>query len=238
MVLFPYMKKQVYEISYSLKKERNAKNLRIFLYIIITFTVINLLLQFVFFPVKQRSISMQPDIQKDSCVLVTPISTKPKRGQLFVLNPRSKQNNSFIIKVTDKFVGFFTLQKIKPFTSIANMSSMSELRRVAALPGDTIYMKDYILYVKPANESFFYTEFELTNVKYNIDVVLPPTDWDRSMGISGSFPEIKLGADEYFVLSDNRLSSMDSRLWGPIPRSSILAKAFFVYYPFNKMRLF
>ncbi len=37
-------------------------------------------------------------------------------------------------------------------------------------------------------------------------------------------PKTRLGAKEYFVAGDNRLYSRDSRHFGPVPRSAVLAR--------------
>lgn len=47
-----------------------------------------------------------------------------------------------------------------------------------------------------------------------------------------------IGEDEVFVLGDNRNHSGDSREFGPIKKDAIVGKAFFRFYPFNKIKLF
>lgn len=39
--------------------------------------------------------------------------------------------------------------------------------------------------------------------------------------------------DSYFVVGDNRDDSSDSRVWGTVPRSSILGKGSFIWFSFN-----
>jgi len=48
---------------------------------------------------------------------------------------------------------------------------------------------------------------------------------------------VKLAADEYAVLGDNRSSSCDSRVWGPLPKRNIIGRLFAIWWPLSRIRL-
>jgi len=93
------------------------------------------------------------------------------------------------------------------------------LRRVIAVPGDTILVT-------------------ATTVEVN-GVTL---DESAYTGIAQGQPESQvvakdtLGADQYFVMADARLSwsSTDSRGFGPVLRKNIIGRAEFVYWPLHQ----
>ena len=45
-----------------------------------------------------------------------------------------------------------------------------------------------------------------------------------------------VGDDKVFVMGDNRSNSEDSRVFGPIPKSTIVGKAFVLIWPLNRFR--
>lgn len=42
----------------------------------------------------------------------------------------------------------------------------------------------------------------------------------------------------YYVLGDNRAESDDSRRWGSVPEENIIGKAWFAYWPLNRLQFF
>jgi len=50
--------------------------------------------------------------------------------------------------------------------------------------------------------------------------------------------QISLNENEYFVLGDNRISSFDSRQWGPLPRKNIIGRVYFRAWPFTALAKF
>ena len=231
------MKKELYKISYSLKKEARHRAFSIIATVVLIFVVLNLILHFVVFSVRQTSDSMENGIVKNSCILFFPYK-KIQRGDVVLVEPKGKAEFSRFEKILNPFLTFFTAQQIS-FSKIHNlMGAESQIRRVIALPGDTIYMRDYVLYIRPSGEKFFLTEFELIDCAYDVSITASPALWDASLGVIGSFDEMTLESDEYFVLGDSRNGVLDSRLWGPVKRANIEASAIFQYFPLNEIKIF
>ena len=90
------------------------------------------------------------------------------------------------------------------------------VKRLIGLPGDTIAQRSGILRVngEPLHESY-------------VNGGPPGQD----------FPERTLGADEYFMMGDNRGQSCDSREWGPVSRDDLIGPVFAVYWPPTRLGL-
>lgn len=92
--------------------------------------------------------------------------------------------------------------------------SRTLIKRVIALPGEEVEIKDGQVYITDINDDTFSLDEdyikEEPNYTYGPRVV----------------PE-----DEYFVLGDNRNHSTDSRSWGMLPRENIIGKAWLCYWP-------
>ncbi|MCQ2600014.1 MAG: signal peptidase I [Treponema sp.] len=227
----------LYSISYKMKKERRRKILLWIFNILGIVILLNLILSFLIFPVRERSNSMTPDIPQKSMLFVTPIIPEVKRGDVLLVDKDSLLD-SLPKKFLNSAIRCFTLQQKGLYSDSDHLSSKMALRRVVGVPGDTIYMKNFIVYVKPEGEKHFLSEFELTEKPYDIEVFNLPADWDESIGLKSEFSPVTLGPNEYYLLADNRFSSMDCRYWGIIKKDDVIAKTLVLYFPFTKIRLF
>ena len=83
------------------------------------------------------------------------------------------------------------------------------IKRVIGLPGDTVEVRNGQVFV---NGTALTEPYLNTTTNY------------------ASGPQT-LEPSHYFVLGDNRNNSSDSHSWGPIAASSIIGRAWFVYWP-------
>ena len=86
------------------------------------------------------------------------------------------------------------------------------IKRVIGLPGDTVQIRDTMVYVNGT---------ELSEPYIN-EPCIPQTCPDHTW---------QLGSDEYFVMGDNRNHSSDSRVFGPVARHFIVGEALLRYWP-------
>ena len=93
------------------------------------------------------------------------------------------------------------------------------IKRVVALPGQTVQVADKIVYVDGDVAT-------IPQYSKNIDKRMIPGD----LSFRDNFGPYTVGPDEYFVLGDNRDDSKDSRFWGPVPSENIRGKALFIYW--------
>jgi len=232
------MNRQLFEYSYELKKQNKRKIISIIVYFILIYIILNLIFAFLLFPVRQNSDSMIPDFPESSLSFVSKVYSQPKRGDVVLIDKKNNKGHKFYQKIWHNISLFFTAQQYDSYVDKDLPGTNYQLRRIVGLPGDEIYMKDYVVYIKPQGEKHFLTEFELSEKPYNLTFVTAPVEWDGSVGVKGSFESIKLSTDEYFVLGDNRISVSDSRLLGPVSRQQMKGKIILRYFPIAKIKLY
>jgi signal peptidase I len=90
------------------------------------------------------------------------------------------------------------------------------VKRLIGTPGDTISMSGGVLQVNGQHVDEPYVNGG------------PP---------GPDFTKRTLGADEYFMMGDNRAQSCDSREWGTVSRDDLIGPVFAVYWPLTRLGL-
>ena len=139
------MNRQLFEYSYELKKQNKRKVLFTIIYLILIYVILNIIFAFILFPVKQASSSMQPDFPEGSISFITKIYPTPKRGDVVLLNRRINHEHKLYQKIWHNVSTFFTAQQYDSYVDKNFPDTNNQLRRVVGLPGDEIYMQDYVL---------------------------------------------------------------------------------------------
>jgi len=147
------------------------------------------LIVFIYQPVKVEGTSMMPALSDQERIFINKFTYRFGIGE---------------IERGDMVVFWFPLDPSKSY-----------IKRVIALPGDTVAIDRGAVIVngRPLTEDYVPQEYR---------------DYQ-------SMPPERIEPDHYFVLGDHRSSSNDSRAWGTVPRKNIYGKAVFVYWPPDKM---
>ncbi len=155
---------------------------------------------------------------------------------LFVAQPNEVKGNSMLPNfengeylLTDKLSyqfgqpqrGDVVVFKAPP-SEPCSESECEYIKRVIGVPGDRVMVKEGKVYL---NGNLLDQRF------LPADFVTDPGAFMQE-GVERLIPQ-----GEYLCLGDNRSHSRDGREFGPIRKESIVGKAFFVYYPFNRVRL-
>jgi len=159
--------------------------------IAIALIIVSILHFFVFNLSTVKGQSMQPTLYENEWLFVNKIGYllgKPDRGDVVILKDPEPQlkDHEFLVK------------------------------RVVAVPGDKVEIRDHRLYINDQRQTEGYTDVEIEGQDYGPEIM----------------PE-----GHYFVMGDNRHlgESKDSREFGPVPADLIKGHANFILWPIGKM---
>lgn len=89
------------------------------------------------------------------------------------------------------------------------------IKRIIGLPGEIIQLEGNEVYITSGGKE---------KIKLEEEYISSSRD---------SFQTIELSDEEYFVMGDNRLASLDSRSWGPLEKNLIIGRAFVRLLPID-----
>lgn len=100
--------------------------------------------------------------------------------------------------------------------------SQRYIKRIVGLPGETVEIEDgkVIIFNQVGSQ------------------ILDESDYLPASCQTPGDVRVSLNEDEYFVLGDNRVSSADSRSWGPLPKENIIGRVLFRAWPFTALAKF
>ena len=164
------------------------------------------------------SASMKPTLVEGDRVFVERFSrfySKPERGDIMIFYPPETNLKANPLDVFKRLTGFFC-------------KDTAFIKRVIALPNEKIEIvknedgsTDVLVNDKPLNEPYIMNRFEY-----------PTCTPAMTCG------PITLGADEYFMMGDNRGHSSDSRYWGVLKENRFIGKAKVLFWPFTRIDYF
>ena len=130
------------------------------------------------------------------------------------MDPTFQAGNKVLINRTSYVVGRVKRGDLIAYSNSERTDAAVHVKRVVGLPGETIQIRDGLILI---NGQTYIEDREVAAITFG------------GLAEAG----ITLGADEYFVLGDNRNNSEDSRYTdvGNIKRSDILGKVWLIISP-------
>ena len=94
------------------------------------------------------------------------------------------------------------------------------LKRIIGLPNEQIHFSDTAIEITTANNTSFVLDEPYINQEQS------PLYKNQTM---------QLSANQYFILGDNRMNSLDSRVWGALTKDHIIGRVVLRLYPFSEV---
>jgi signal peptidase I len=231
--------------SYAAQKRERHRLLRIVLYVIGVCALYNVITSFFVSIWVLRNDTMQPGLAAGDRLVFVSFAIPAfladinvmdqalpfKRGNIVLVDTVRRERGNPLSVFLDGLVRFCTAQRL----SLYGKEDHLYLKRVVGLPGDEITMTNFVLRVKPAGGSYSLTEFELSEKPYHPVIPQVPALWDESIPFSGNMDRMVLGEDECFVISDDRSTTGDSRVWGPVGLDLVAGRAVFRFWPLTRI---
>ena len=179
---------------------------------------------FLFDVVRVDGSSMFPTLENNDRLIVTKLGYEPKQGDIIILDSSYKNREEYY----DKLAQYKNKEKLSAMDKFLNLKDLPKnlkkkyyVKRVIALPGQTVDLKDGKVYV----------DGELLDEPYYSGIT-------QSIDATVEYP-VTVEDDMVFVMGDNRPHSKDSRSseLGQVPYEAVLGKAQLRIWPLNDIGL-
>jgi signal peptidase I len=127
--------------------------------------------------------------------------------------------NRFIFHIRDPRRGEIVVFETPDAARIKCGAGGTFVKRIVGLPGETLEVR------LEQGEGYVFVNGRKLDEPY--------LDEDRRSG--EEFGPVKVPANGYFMMGDNRSQSCDSREWGSVPRGNLIGKVFATYWPPNRI---
>jgi signal peptidase I len=169
-------------------------------------------------PYRIPSGSMEPTLSINQRILVDRIGmhfSSPHIGDIMVFHPPANYSICADPNQGESATGEDSGQACD--VAQKQESSVTFVKRVVGLPGDTISIVNGHV---------------IRNGKRESDPYIIKCSGDSAC----NFPKaIRIPTGQYYMMGDNRPDSEDSRFWGPVPKAWLIGKAFFTYWPPDRL---
>ncbi len=155
--------------------------------------------------------SMLPQLQINDRVIVSKLAYRlhsPRRGDIVVFDcPESacvnerREEGPFLRRI---------VRTLAEGVGVVQPSTEEFIKRVVGLPGETVQARDGAVFV---------------DGRRLIEPYLAPGT------VTSDFPATPVPAAHLWVMGDNRTNSSDSRVFGPVPRSSVVGRTVVRVWP-------
>ncbi len=127
--------------------------------------------------------------------------------------------NRFIFHIRDPRRGEIVVFETPDAARVKCGAGGTFVKRIVGLPGETVEVR------LERGDGYVYVNGRKLDEPY--------LDADRRSG--EEFGPVKVPADGYFMMGDNRSQSCDSREWGSVARDHLIGKVFATYWPPNRI---
>ena len=143
-----------------------------------------------------------------------------KRGEIFIFNTETLETLEYNPKTHQ-----YEKQPLRGYYFI---------KRVAGIGGDTLKIKDNILYIRPKGESEFRRADEFSDSLRKIYSGKGGYQGHAPLGLLAGGKEFTVPEGTYFALGDNTYNSQDSRYWGAVPHRNVIGRPLNVFWPISR----